>query len=150
MSQPKVRPRRYTGLVIGPPHPFARTRGGTGGARFNPEKYRTWKEAAGFIAQGIRRGRPKLEGPVGIELVITPDGIIFEVWETAVSEARGTLRGDLDNYAKALIDALQGVLYKNDRQVETITVRFAEDLHDLTAGEPITSPIAPRGQGGPP
>jgi len=62
--------------------------------------------------------------------VVSPEGIAFEVWETAVSEARGTLQGDLDNYAKALIDALQGVLYKNDRQVETITVRFSIDIEE--------------------
>ena len=130
MSKPKLRPRRYTGLVTGLPVGFARTRG-DGAARFNPSRYTLWKTAAGTIAQGVRRGRPKLEGPVGIELVVTPEGIVFEVWETAVSKARGKrLRGDLDNYAKALIDALQGVLYENDRQVETITARFAEDLEE--------------------
>jgi Holliday junction resolvase RusA-like endonuclease len=130
MTKPRTRPRRYTGLVVGPPAPFARTRGTLGGVRYNPAKYTTWKDAAGVIAQGIRRGRPKLEGPVGIELVVTPAGLVFEVWEIAVPETRGTLRGDLDNYAKAIIDALQGVLYENDRQVETITVRFAPDLEE--------------------
>ncbi len=129
MTKPRTRPRRYTGLVVGPPAPFARTRG-AGAKRWNPERYRTWKEAAGTVAQGIRRGRPKLDGPVGIELVITPAGLVFEVWDTAVPKTRGTLRGDLDNYAKAIIDALQGVLYENDRQVETITVRFAPDLEE--------------------
>ncbi len=130
MTTPKRRPRRYTGLVTGLPVGFARTRG-DGPGRYNPTRYTLWKQAAGTIAQGVRRGRPKLEGPVGIELVVTAEGIVFEVWETAVSKARAKrLRGDLDNYAKALIDALQGVLYDNDRQVETITARFAEDLEE--------------------
>lgn len=129
MSQPKLRPRRYTGLVTGTPRPFARTRG-AGAGRYNAEDYTIWKAAVGVIAQGIRRGRPKLDGPIGVEIVITPDGIVFEVWETATSPARGSLRGDLDNYAKALIDGLQGALYANDRQVETITVRFAKDLEE--------------------
>ncbi len=130
MTQPRLRPRRYSGLVTGLPVGFARTRG-DGAGRYNPTRYTIWKDGAGVIAQGIRRGRPQLEGPVGIELVVTPAGIVFEVWETAVPKTRGKrLRGDLDNYAKAIIDALQGVLYENDRQVETITVRFAEDLEE--------------------
>lgn len=30
-------------------------------------------------------------------------------------------KGDVDNYAKVLLDSLQGVFYENDRQVRTIT-----------------------------
>ena len=102
MTQPKLRPRRYSGLVTGLPVGFARTRGD---ARYNPSRYTLWKVAAGTIAQGVRRGRPKLEGPVGIELVVTAEGIVFEVWETAVTKARVKWEGETRKTVEANVRA---------------------------------------------
>ena len=123
---------RFAGTILGRPVPFARTRG-EGTARYNPAGYATWKEAAGFVALGVRKGRAPLVGPLGAELVVTPDGIAFEVYELEPDTgARGLygLRGDLDNYVKATLDGLQKVLFADDRQVETITAHFATDLEE--------------------
>ena len=121
---------RFTGTILGRPVPFARTRG-DGADRYNPAGYATWKEAAGFVALGVRKGRAPLVGPLGAELVVTPDGIAFEVFELEPDTgARAGLRGDLDNYVKATLDGLQKVLFADDRQIETIRGHFAADLEE--------------------
>jgi len=122
---------RYAGTIHGRPVPFARTRGQGQTGRYNPERYRQWKEAAGFVALGIRQGQPPLVGPLGAELVVTPDGIAFEVFELPLlTGSRAGLRGDLDNYVKATLDGIQKVLFADDRQIETITAHFATDLEE--------------------
>lgn len=47
---------------------------------------------------------PKLDGPVVVNLTVF----------------RPAKRGDLDNFLKVMLDALQGVLYENDNQIVEI------------------------------
>ena len=46
-----------------------------------------------------------MEGPVSLVLLMA-----------------GALRGDADNYAKSVMDALNGIAYKDDRQVRQLSV----------------------------
>ena len=59
-----------------------------------------------------------LTGPVEIAVVYTPDATVLHV-TTSPHNAR-TLRGDLDNYVKLTLDALNGVAWVDDGQVVRI------------------------------
>jgi Holliday junction resolvase RusA-like endonuclease len=47
--------------------------------------------------------------------------------------------GDLDNFLKILIDALQGVFYENDAQIREIHATLQEDRHEPRVEVQVTS-----------
>lgn len=59
-------------------------------------------------------GAPKFDGPVTLTLTFHKSHI-----DVTVSEAseESSLRGDVDNYVKSLMDGLNGVAYDDDGQV---------------------------------
>lgn len=92
----------YTFEVAGQPKPQARprvTRNGT----YTPQASRDWKEAVGRAAWLAKV--QSVDGPVELHIVLG-----------------GALRGDVDNYAKGIMDALNGIAYKDDRQVKSLSV----------------------------
>lgn len=62
---------------------------------------------------------PLFEGPIWVDMVFRADRtqVVIEDWHGDKS----SLRGDLDNYSKLVLDALQGIAYANDRQVMYMT-----------------------------
>lgn len=62
------------------------------------------------------------ETPVGVELTLRNDLVLVEMWEENDYEQR-KLRGDLDNYMKLILDALNGVAFVDDKQIVTLTGR---------------------------
>lgn len=99
----------------GRPVPWQRTRQG----RVLEPRYRAWKEEAQW---GMAASRP-FAGPVSMEVTVTADGIEVVTQETTRSRVK-YVRGDLDNYIKAVADAAQGFLFENDRQVTEVEARF--------------------------
>ena len=99
------------------------------GHRITPERYRTWKDITqAHLVMGVE----KIEGPVELDLQITPEGIMCAITPSHLARVK-YLRGDIDNYAKAVMDALQppkgggrGVI-EDDRQVVQLTARFVEE-----------------------
>lgn len=63
--------------------------------------------------------KEKFEGPVEIHLVYTPKETIIHIVEAP--HGAGTLKGDLDNYVKLTLDALNGAAWEDDGQVVRIT-----------------------------
>ena len=114
----------------GRPVPYSRTATVTdaGGKtrRVNPTRYRDWRKKATDVFNLTRRGRT-FAGPVSVDVVVFADRILTRI--TAVDTRRPTnVRGDLDNYAKAVLDAAQsGNVIANDRQVVALTARFADE-----------------------
>lgn len=53
-------------------------------------------------------------------LLLAPKNIIHGRVAVNISVFRPAKRGDLDNYLKVLLDALEGVLYENDKQITEI------------------------------
>jgi Holliday junction resolvase RusA-like endonuclease len=63
--------------------------------------------------------KEKFEGPVEIHLVYTPKETIIHIIEAPHSAS--TLKGDIDNYVKLTLDALNGAAWEDDGQVVRIT-----------------------------
>jgi crossover junction endodeoxyribonuclease RusA len=79
------------------------------------EEAKTYKRAAGFIATAA--GVECLQGDVIM----------------AVDVYRPMKKGDLDNYLKVLLDALQGIAYANDSQIIEIRARRFDDKRNPRA-----------------
>lgn len=110
--------------IPGKPVPFQRTGTSRTGHRFSIPVYREWKEMAGWEIQAQTSDR--LRGAIALELVVSVDGMAVigrEVADDHRPIKRG-LRGDIDNYGKAFLDAANGILFADDRQVVDLSVRF--------------------------
>ncbi len=90
-------------------HTKQRPRFGRGRA-FTPSDTRNWEEqlAWHFVEQ---HGRPRLNGPVRVELYF--GGV--------------QANQDIDNLAKTCLDALNGIAFADDRQVVELVARKASD-----------------------
>jgi len=106
-------------VVPGPAVPLARARV-TGRGTYLPARSREFRERCRAV--WLEAGRPHLEGPVQLSLLF--------VFERPRSHLRrdgsvrpGTTplpRGDVDNLAKAVLDALAGCLFGDDRLVASL------------------------------
>lgn len=74
---------------------------------FNPEKYSNFKKALGLIAKAEMQGRNPIEGAFKISVDFYKE-----------SRYKRTTRqfGDLDNFLKSVLDALNGICYVDDAQ----------------------------------
>lgn len=122
-----------------PPVAWARTAGRN---RHTPPRYRQFKEDFGWEARLAHDGDP-WDGDVLAGIAFAPDGI----WATfATIEDRGDgetfnlplyrgrpkgLRGDIDNYVKAVLDSSQGIVFVDDRQVVGLVAVFLESILDV-------------------
>lgn len=117
-------PRMLSFVIHGKPEGkdrprFART---TKGVRtFTSAKTRIYETAVGHAARAAMRGDPPLAG--AIEVSINAHYAVPASWsrikrERALcDEIRPTTKPDLDNVAKGVLDALNGVAYADDAQV---------------------------------
>ena len=90
----------------GKPIPYPRSGTGPGGRRYTPGPFADWMQlAAKAIAEtdGIELG---IEGPVAVSITVTPAGYDVDLRPSTIERPKG-LRGDIDNYEKAVLDALQ-------------------------------------------
>ena len=78
-----------------------------GKRRYNPKRYTDFKNALGYIALGEMRGREMIKGAFKISAVF------YKKSRYKVTDQKF---GDTDNFVKSVLDALQGICYKNDSQ----------------------------------
>ena len=128
----KRRIQSLTATITGKPKTWPRTQAqvtkpdGTR-IRVNPQAYRTWKtETADKLA--AMAGYRTFSGEVAVRIDLGSNDTRVEVVELDGDDQRRKptgLRGDIDNYAKAVLDALQasGVV-TDDRVVAQLEVRF--------------------------
>lgn len=106
------------------PHAKQRPRKAANGHIYTPPATQDAEAAiaAAFTAEA-GTGFTPFDGPVVVELVLYKSGLHVNVRESA---RRKVLRGDLDNYAKTVLDALNGVAWLDDRQIVDLRVWEAE------------------------
>lgn len=81
------------------------------GVTYTPKATADYEKAIAAAYTG-----PKFEGPVEVEVRFFDYGFSLRV-QSLDDGARSKLRGDLDNYVKAVQDGLNGVAYVDDRQI---------------------------------
>jgi len=98
----------------------------TGGHAYTPAEYREWKRGVAMI---LRTHTDMMRVPDGgkaqVVIRLQPSGFDVDVYPLETESRRGGLRGDVDNYAKGILDSLQEAgVFRNDSQVEFLTVVF--------------------------
>jgi len=110
-------------IIWGPPKPYTRART-KGNYVYLPSDYREWRQQAS--AQLREQGTPLGAVPVAVGTIVYADRIIVTVEPVAPNRPKG-VRGDLDNYVKAVLDALTDAnTIDNDRQVVTLIAGFGQ------------------------
>lgn len=125
MSTDQRRIQSFTIPIMGKPIVWARTTTTPEGKRVTANRYRTWKRHAKEVLQA-GAGYRTFRGEVAVDIELHPDRVTVAV--QALDDARrpGTgLQGDVDNYAKAVLDALQaGGVLTDDKTVTQLIVRI--------------------------
>ncbi len=121
------------------PRAMPRPRGKAGQRAYYPKPYQTWRERVGWMLKAEfmkQRGR-KITQPCSVFIQFHPSGFTVDILEA--TDRRGTLTGDVDNYAKAILDMLQEVgIIENDSQVNNLAVKFVDELPEEV--EPLEQP----------
>jgi len=88
---------------------------------YTPEKTRTYEGVIKSLAMDVMGECAPLDGPLQLELICTyPMAASWPAWkrELALSgQLAATVKPDADNVAKAVKDALNGVVWGDDTQV---------------------------------
>ncbi len=104
------------------------TRWGT----YDPPKCKAYKQKVGLIAKAIMHGREPLAGPVKMSVLIFRD--IPKSWSKKKKAAAiggaiyPTSKPDIDNLLKGIMDALKGIIWKDDAQVISVEARKSYDV----------------------
>lgn len=106
--------------VAGEPVPKARPRHGKNGRVYTPDKTLAAEEAIGWRVRECYIGLVPTDRPVGIDLVFACRG----------SRAKRNGRADLDNLVKLVKDALNGLVWLDDSQVENLHARLRRQSDD--------------------
>ena len=63
------------------------------------------------------------EGPIWVSLTFDEYKTIIKIREMDVETTFSKLRGDIDNYAKSILDGLNGVAFTDDKQIMRLDLR---------------------------
>lgn len=74
-------------------------------------------------ALGEQWDLPPLEGPLRVGLVLSDTEVVVTVAKCQACASTKLKRGDIDNYAKLVMDALNGRAWLDDNQIMTLSVR---------------------------
>lgn len=97
----------------------------SGSQVYNDRDYNRWRTDLGWMIRAAA-GQQKFAEPVEVSIRVGRRSIAIGV-DRGGSRPKG-LRGDIDNYAKAVLDALvESTVLTDDRLVTSLTVAFDED-----------------------
>ena len=74
------------------------------------------------VAQ-LYNGPKFAEGPIWVSLTFDQYKTTIEIKEMNTETTSSKLRGDIDNYAKSILDALNGVAFTDDKQIMRLDLR---------------------------
>lgn len=111
-------------VVPGKPHGKGRPRF-SGTHAYTPVETRNYEQTVGLLARSEMRGKPMMEGPVHLDLrAVFP---MPKRWSPAMrskaitGEVRPLGKPDTDNLIKALADGMNGIVYRDDAQIVSVT-----------------------------
>lgn len=111
--------------ITGNPVSKGRPRMTKTGVAFTPAKTRKWEADARVIARQRMFGREQFECPVRVMVIAAfPVPVSWPSWKREAAEAGQigmTGRPDLDNLAKIVTDACNGIVYRDDSQIVEMT-----------------------------
>lgn len=114
-----------SGVPVAKGRPRLSTRGGFARA-YTPAKTRNYEDAIRIEAAAAMDGRQPVEEPCSVSVIAfvpMPQSMSQKKREQAISgDLRPVTRPDLDNYAKAALDACNGILYRDDSLVTDLRV----------------------------
>lgn len=108
---------KYTFHHERPPRVKSRPRRGQG---------RTYTEKQVVVEEGLLKNAydgPKFTGPIRVEITLNKESVDVTIEDRP--EPVIYLRGDVDNYAKLVLDGLNGAAYDDDNQITELTIRKA-------------------------
>lgn len=119
--------------VPGNPVPQSRPRFTRQGHAYEDKKVKAYKESVRMVAASRMRGMPPIGGPVTVSLTFFLP--IPKSWsrekraDAEQGRALPTKKPDVDNLAKAVLDACNGIIYADDSQIIHMTVQkwYGED-----------------------
>jgi Holliday junction resolvase RusA-like endonuclease len=89
------------------------------GRAYTPKATHIFENA---VAAGWNKNYWYGDSPIAIQIVLDKDGFTVTIGEHKTDTPKSPLRGDIDNYAKSILDGLNGVAFKDDSQVRSLTV----------------------------
>jgi Holliday junction resolvase RusA-like endonuclease len=88
---------------------------------FTPEKTVSYQGLVGYTAAQAMAGAPLIDGPVKVRMnllcPIPASWSRLKQWRAREGHIRPTTKPDVDNVIKAVFDAINGVVWKDDVQV---------------------------------
>jgi len=114
-------------FIPGAPVAKGRPRVMKSGVTFTPQKTRDAEKMVAVIAERAMKGKPPLAGPLAMTYHVTLG--VPESWPNRKRQDAflGTLmpigRPDLDNIAKLVADACNGIVYADDSQIVEMNLR---------------------------
>ena len=103
------------------PRSKQRPRSTRSGHTYTPKETREYEKKISEAYSGVAF----VDGPLEVELVFDNDKTTIVIKELKLAKNPSKLRGDIDNYAKAILDALNGVAYTDDKQIVCLYVEKA-------------------------
>jgi Holliday junction resolvase RusA-like endonuclease len=89
------------------------------GRAYTPKATHIFENA---VADGWNKNYWYGDSPIAIQIVLDKDTFTVTISEYKASTPTSPLRGDIDNYAKSILDGLNGVAFKDDSQVRSLEV----------------------------
>lgn len=100
------------------PVAWGRVKRGRFGQAYVPEKTRAFKRQVATLARAAHPG-PPLTGPIGLEMTF----VLPRPKRAPKRVVLPAVRPDLDNFQKAILDSLNGILFADDGQVCILAAR---------------------------
>jgi len=109
---------QYSFIHMGRPVPKGRPRFTKHGGVYTPRE--TANAEQDLAMQYIGESGPLYAGPIGVSIDLYPDRTEVQMWD---EDWDSHLRGDIDNYTKLVLDALEKNAFHNDRQIVHLLTR---------------------------
>mgnify|MGYP006268278319 CR=1 FL=1 len=89
------------------------------GRAYTPKATHIFENA---VASGWNKNYWYGDSPIAIQIVLGKDWFDVTISEYKSENEKSPLRGDIDNYAKSILDGLNGVAFTDDSQVRSLEV----------------------------